>query len=96
MTDPFERLDLLGLPVVLVYATDGTGANRLSGDNPYKQFTEKDVEIAVLDQLNQLKSKTIFSIAYRASFIKDHPPVPGWFRSRPSRTSKLHLRVSES
>jgi len=53
MTEAFEQLDLLGLPVVRIYATDGTEAHRLSGDNPYKQFTEKDVENAVVDLLNQ-------------------------------------------
>ena len=53
MTEAFEKLDLLGLPTVRIYATDGTEAYRLSGDNPYKQFTEKDVENAVLDLLAQ-------------------------------------------
>jgi len=52
MTAAFERLDLLGLPTVRVYATDGSEAYRLSGDNPYKQFTEKDVENAVLELLS--------------------------------------------
>ena len=53
MTEAFERLDLLGLPAVRIYATDGTEAHRLSGDNPYQQFTEKDVDNAVQDLLNQ-------------------------------------------
>ena len=53
MTEAFERLDLLGLPAVRIYATDGTEAHRLSGDNPYQQFTEKDVENAVQDLLIQ-------------------------------------------
>lgn len=53
MTEAFERLDLLGLPAVRVYARDGTEAHRLNGDNPYKQFTEKDVENAVLGMLAQ-------------------------------------------
>lgn len=51
MTDAFEKLDLLGLPAVRIYATDGTEIHRLSGDNPYKQFTDKDVETAVLGLL---------------------------------------------
>jgi thiol-disulfide isomerase/thioredoxin len=51
MTEAFERLDLLGLPTVRVYAPDGTETHRLSGDNPYQQFTEKDVEEAVLELL---------------------------------------------
>ena len=53
MTQAFERLDLLGLPTVRIYARDGTEAYRLSGDNPYQQFTEKDVEDAILDLLIQ-------------------------------------------
>jgi len=53
MTEAFERLDLLGLPTVKIYARDGTMAYRLSGDNPYQQFTEKDVESAVLELLTQ-------------------------------------------
>jgi thiol-disulfide isomerase/thioredoxin len=53
MTQAFERLDLLGLPTVRVYAADGTEAFKLTGDNPYKQFTEKDVENAILDLLGR-------------------------------------------
>ena len=53
MTEAFERLDLLGLPTVRIYTTDGTEAYRLSGDNPYQQFTETDVENAVLDLLTK-------------------------------------------
>jgi thiol-disulfide isomerase/thioredoxin len=53
MTEAFERLDLQGLPVVVIYAADGTEAYRLTGDNPYKQFTEKDVEKAVLALLSE-------------------------------------------
>ena len=51
MSEAFERLDLLSLPAVHIYAEDGSEAHRLSGDNPYKQFTEKDVENAVLGLL---------------------------------------------
>ena len=51
MTEAFEQLDLLGLPTVRIYAKDGTVAYRLSGDNPYQQFTEEDVESAVLELL---------------------------------------------
>lgn len=53
MTEAFERLDLLGLPTVRIYAPDGAEAHRLTGDNPYRQFTEKDVENAVLGLLHQ-------------------------------------------
>jgi thiol-disulfide isomerase/thioredoxin len=51
MSEAFERLDLLSLPAVRIYATDGSEAYRLSGDNPYKQFTEKEVEHAVIELL---------------------------------------------
>jgi len=53
MTQAFERLDLLGLPTVRIYATDGTEAFKLTGDNPYEQFTEKDVENAILELLGR-------------------------------------------
>lgn len=53
MTEAFERLDLLGLPAVRVFARDGRETHRLSGDNPNKQFTEKDVENAVLGLLEE-------------------------------------------
>ena len=53
MTEAFEQLDLLGLPTVRIYAPDGTEAHRLTGDNPYQQFTEKDVVNAVLELLGQ-------------------------------------------
>ena len=53
MTQAFERLDLLGLPVVLIYDTDGTEAHRLTGDDPNNQFSEQDVEKAVLDLLTR-------------------------------------------
>jgi len=51
MSEAFEELDLLSLPAVRIYATDGAEVYRLSGDNPYKQFTEKDVEQAILQLL---------------------------------------------
>lgn len=53
MSEAFEKLDLLSLPAVRIYATDGSEAYRLSGDNPYQQFTEKDVEQAVLELLTR-------------------------------------------
>lgn len=56
MTAAFERLDLLGLPTVRIYAADGSEAYRLSGDNPNKQFTEKDVEDAILELLTSAQS----------------------------------------
>jgi len=43
----FERLDLLGIPVVLLYDRDGREAFRLTGDDPAAQFDEDDVERAI-------------------------------------------------
>ena len=52
MSEAFERLDLLGLPVVRIYAPDGGEAYKLTGDNPYEQFTEQDVENAIVKLLS--------------------------------------------
>jgi thiol-disulfide isomerase/thioredoxin len=43
----FEKLDLLGIPTVFIYSPDGELVNRLTGDNPNKQFTEIDIEQAI-------------------------------------------------
>jgi thiol-disulfide isomerase/thioredoxin len=56
MTEAFERLNLLGLPAVGVMDRSGDEARRLSGDNPFHQFTEQDVEEAVLELLDQASS----------------------------------------
>lgn len=53
MSAAFERLDLLGLPTVRIYAPDGTVAFKLTGDNPFEQFTEQDVENAILELLSR-------------------------------------------
>lgn len=53
MTQAFERLDLLGLPTVRIYTADGAETFKLTGDNPYRQFTEKDVENAILELLGR-------------------------------------------
>ena len=53
MTAAFERLDLLGLPVVRIFAPDGSEAYKLTGDNPYQQFTEQDVKDAIVELLAQ-------------------------------------------
>jgi len=53
MSQAFERLDLLGLPVVLIYDADGSEAYRLTGDDPNNQFDENDVEDAVLSLLRR-------------------------------------------
>lgn len=43
----FEKLDLLGIPTVFIYSPEGELVNRLTGDNPNKQFTELDIEKAI-------------------------------------------------
>lgn len=43
----FEALDLLGIPVVLVYDTSGEERFRLTGDNPNRQFGDEDVAVAI-------------------------------------------------
>lgn len=40
----FDKLDLLGIPAVFIYGTDGQLFQRLTGDNPNKQFTENDIK----------------------------------------------------
>ncbi|MEJ2116300.1 MAG: TlpA disulfide reductase family protein [Gammaproteobacteria bacterium] len=48
----FEKLDLLGIPAVLIYDENGKEQYRLTGDNPNKQFTEKDIEEAIKELLD--------------------------------------------
>jgi len=43
----FEALNLLGIPVVLVFDGEGKERFRLTGDNPNRQFGDKDVEHAI-------------------------------------------------
>lgn len=43
----FERLELLGIPVVVIYNQQGEQAYKLTGDNPNKQFSEDDVQLAI-------------------------------------------------
>lgn len=47
----FEKIDLIGIPAVFIYDSNGDEKYRLSGDNPNKQFTDKDIEAAVNDLL---------------------------------------------
>ncbi len=55
----FEQLDLLGIPVVLVYDKAGVERYRLTGDNPNSQFGEDDVEKAINTLLTDGYSHTI-------------------------------------
>jgi hypothetical protein len=48
----FDKLKLLGIPVVVIYGRDGAEAVRLTGDNPNDQFDEKDVEEAIIAMLS--------------------------------------------
>lgn len=48
MMDAFEKLDFLSIPVVQIYDAKGKKRYQLSGDNPNKQFTDEDVESAIL------------------------------------------------
>ena len=43
----FEKLDLLGIPAVLIYDREGRRRYKLTGDDPQRQFTHQDVEQAV-------------------------------------------------
>jgi thiol-disulfide isomerase/thioredoxin len=47
----FEQTDLIGIPAVLIYGQDGKERYRLTGDNPNKQFTEYDIEQAIITLL---------------------------------------------
>lgn len=49
----FERLDLIGIPAVMIYDQGGREAARLTGDNPNSQFTEADVEAALEDLVDE-------------------------------------------
>lgn len=49
----FEKLNLIGIPVVLIYDEQGRERYRLTGDNPYKQFTDRDIEIAIQALLDE-------------------------------------------
>ncbi|MDX1569810.1 MAG: TlpA disulfide reductase family protein [Xanthomonadales bacterium] len=51
LMESFERLDLIGLPAVLVYDRDGKLAHKLTGDDPNNQFDDADVEAAILGLL---------------------------------------------
>lgn len=43
----FERLDLIGIPAVIIYDGNGEERYRLTGDDPNNQYTGKDVEKAI-------------------------------------------------
>ena len=49
----FEKLDIVAVPAVLVYDRSGRRRYKLTGDDPNRQFTEKDVEAAVTALLGE-------------------------------------------
>lgn len=46
--DSFEKLDILGIPAVDIYDQHGTRRFRLTGDDPNNQFTDADIEAAIV------------------------------------------------
>jgi thiol-disulfide isomerase/thioredoxin len=53
--DAFEKLDLLGIPAVMIYDESGKLRYKLTGDDPNKQFTNQDVEAAIKQMLGALR-----------------------------------------
>ena len=49
----FEKINLIGIPAVLIYDSEGKERYRLTGDNPNQQFTEHDVEQAINSLLHK-------------------------------------------
>jgi thiol-disulfide isomerase/thioredoxin len=47
----FEKLELMTVPAVYVYAPDGTLFRKLTADHPDRQFTEEDIEAAIRELL---------------------------------------------
>lgn len=51
ITRAFEKLDLLGIPAVFIYDPAGSRRFKLTGDDPNHQFTDQDVDQAILSLL---------------------------------------------
>ncbi|MFK7794781.1 MAG: TlpA family protein disulfide reductase [Gammaproteobacteria bacterium] len=49
----FEKTNLIGIPAVLIYDSEGNERYRLTGDNPNQQFSKHDVEQAIKALLNK-------------------------------------------
>ena len=45
--DAFDKLDLVGIPAVMIYDRTGKLRYRLTGDDPNRQFTDANVEDAI-------------------------------------------------
>jgi thiol-disulfide isomerase/thioredoxin len=57
LTESFEALDLLAIPVVLIYDGDGVERYRLTNDNPNDQFDKADIEAAVQALLAEVAAR---------------------------------------
>ncbi len=49
----FEKINLISIPAVLIFNQSGDEEFRLTGDNPNKQFSEHDIELAIKELLSQ-------------------------------------------
>ena len=49
----FEKTNLISIPAVLIFDSQGNEKYRLTGDNPNKQFSEHDIELAIKALLAQ-------------------------------------------
>jgi thiol-disulfide isomerase/thioredoxin len=50
----FEKLDIVSIPVVFLYDRQGARRYKLTGDDPKRQFTHRDVEQAIETLLAEL------------------------------------------
>ncbi|MEX1033470.1 MAG: TlpA disulfide reductase family protein [Cellvibrionaceae bacterium] len=53
LIEAFERFNLIGIPAVLIYDSNGEERFRLTGDNPNSQFTDEDIEDAINELLGE-------------------------------------------
>ncbi|MGQ9427097.1 TlpA family protein disulfide reductase [Gilvimarinus sp. F26214L] len=51
LIEAFEHFGLIGIPAVVIYDGEGRERYRLTGTNPNKQFTDKDIEAAINELL---------------------------------------------
>ena len=47
----FEKLNLIGIPAVIIYDRNGDERYRLTGDDPNNQYSGKDIEKAIQELL---------------------------------------------
>ena len=58
LMEAFEKLDLIGIPAVVIYGRNGAERFRLTGDNPNRQFTDRDIENAIRQLLDHGAEQT--------------------------------------